>query len=142
MGSRERALLMTKELALKKILRYCAAVDREKRTAFSFALLMDRLSNQLLAGSALPNNQNGSIGRRHLANVVKNLPHFRAGANNPLKRRGVRFTLESALFLLDLKNVAGAAQYDLQFLQLDRFTEEIICPLAYRFYRVNALRAS
>src|SRR3989442_2498807 len=53
MGSGERALLVTQELRLDQGVRDCAAVDRDERLLAPGTQLMDRASDELLAGAGL-----------------------------------------------------------------------------------------
>src|SRR5204863_4162076 len=58
--------LVTEQLGLEQGLREGRAVDREERPVSTLAGMVDRESDQFLAGPALPGDQDGGLRRRHL----------------------------------------------------------------------------
>src|SRR5437879_9964566 len=76
MRTRERALLMAKELGLDQGVRYRAAVDSDKRLFASGAQLMDRPGDELLASAGLALDEDRERGVGHLLDLLANLLHL------------------------------------------------------------------
>src|SRR5882762_1740042 len=76
MCSRERALLIAKELRLDQSVRYRAAVDSNKRLLASVTELMDRPSDKLLASAGLALDEDSERGVGHLPDLLDNLLHL------------------------------------------------------------------
>ena len=68
--ARERSPHMAKQRAFQKIHRHAAAVHRNKRFVGPRALQVDGFRHKLLAGSALPLDENRTAACRNLGNEV------------------------------------------------------------------------
>src|SRR5436190_1038692 len=86
MRTRERALLMAKELGLDQGVRYRAAVDGDKRLLASGAQLMDRPSDELLASAGLALDEDRERGVGHLLDLLDNLLHRPVRAHQKSQR--------------------------------------------------------
>src|SRR5690606_20115237 len=62
--SGEGALLVTEHLGLEQVRRNRPAIDRDERLVVPLALGVDRAGDELLAGAALPEDQDRGVGRR------------------------------------------------------------------------------
>src|SRR5438093_8640863 len=76
MCPRERALLVTEELRLDQGVRDRAAVDRDKRLLASSTQLMNRASDELLAGAGLALDEHSQRGLGHLLDLLDDLLHL------------------------------------------------------------------
>src|SRR5256885_11455017 len=77
---------MAEQLALKQGFRQRAAVDGDEGSVPTGAVVMDRPGDQFLARPALPTDQDGAGGLRHLADQGKDLLHALAGADEVFER--------------------------------------------------------
>ena len=74
-GSRKGPAFVAEQLTFNDPFGDGAAVDGNKRLAAPCACGMDRLGNDLLADTALPRDEHGDVGGRHLFDDLQNLPH-------------------------------------------------------------------
>ena len=81
-GSGERALLVTKEFALKQVLRNGRAIDGHERFFGPAAILKNGAGHQFLTGAAFTGDQRGGIRGGQLTDELKNLLHRSAAADH------------------------------------------------------------
>src|SRR5207247_1055478 len=62
---RERAALVSEELALEEVLGNRGAVERDQRPLGARALVVNRLGDELFPGAAIAGDEDGSLQRRH-----------------------------------------------------------------------------
>src|SRR5438876_9212573 len=86
MGSRERALFIAEELRLDQGVRDRAAVDGDKWHLASGAELMDRPSDELLAGAGLALDEDRERRVGHLLDLLNHLLHLPTRAHQPPQR--------------------------------------------------------
>src|SRR5207247_9932200 len=84
-SARESAFHVAEELGLHQRLGNRAAVDRHERAVATRALLVDRVRDQLLAGSALAGDQYGRDAVGSLADRLEDVEHLRALADEVLE---------------------------------------------------------
>jgi hypothetical protein len=121
----ERSLFMAEKLALEQIFGNRAAVDGDERPIFPQAAPVNSFRDHLLSGSALPKQENGSAGRGHFANCGEHLLHLRARSDQPFKCLLLRSELQIPVFAFQVCDIETASKKELQFFDLDRFTQEI-----------------
>ena len=73
--ARERALLVTKELALDEVTGNCRAIDGDKRPRRPHALQVNRTRDQFLAHAALAGDKHARRSRRHAPDDAPDPPH-------------------------------------------------------------------
>ena len=86
----ERALLVAEQLRLDQLLGNRGAVDLHEPLAAAQAVAVDRARDQLLAGAALAEQQDGGVGRRGALDRVPDLPQRRRSrrpSGGALRRR-------------------------------------------------------
>src|SRR5690349_1084556 len=87
-GTSESSLLMSEQLALQERLGDRGAIDRDEGLASPRTQAMDRVSEQLLAGSAFAEQENRHVSRSDPFHAPENLQHLRAAADDAVDRRG------------------------------------------------------
>src|SRR5262249_56152608 len=75
LGAGEAAALVAEELARDQRLGDRAAVHRDERLAAPRAVLVDRLGEELLAGAALPLQEDAGVGRRDARDLLEERAH-------------------------------------------------------------------
>src|SRR5438876_11555305 len=122
MGSRERALFIAEELRLDQGVRARAAVDGDKWHLASGAELMDRPSDELLAGAGLAFDEDRERGVGHPLDLLDNLCQLLARGHQPPQRalddRGGLLQLARALLDGPLQVAGPALQRQLLLLDL------------------------
>ncbi len=68
---------VTEQLALQHIFRNGGTVYGNEAVVLLAAVGMNRLGHQLFSRAAGPGNQDGALGRRHLADAIENVTHHR-----------------------------------------------------------------
>ncbi len=81
-GSGKGTLHVAEHLGLEQRFGEGGAVDRHERPAGTPAVVMDELSNELLARAALAGNEDGGVGGRDLARQGDDLPKCRGAAQH------------------------------------------------------------
>src|SRR6185295_5595746 len=89
-GARERAPLVSEQLALEEPGRDGGAVERDERTAPPPAQPVNQAGDQLLAGSGLAPDEDRRIGRRHRLDQAKHALERRAPADDAVEVRRTR----------------------------------------------------
>src|SRR5262249_11652264 len=91
MRPRKSTLDMSEEFTLQQPRRQGGAVDLHERLAGAGAVLVQGQRQELLAGAALPPNEDRRLTRRDLANLVEQLADGVAGTDDPRSQgTGVR----------------------------------------------------
>src|SRR5581483_559627 len=109
--AREGSLLVTEQLTLHQSLGHGCAVNGYKRSTAAAAELMHSPSHQLLARSALADDQDRCFARSNLLNCVEHLLHLRRGAHHIDQNAGVRqLPLQTFGLLCELALRSGALQ--------------------------------
>jgi hypothetical protein len=85
-GSGEGSLLVAEELALEQGLGDGGAIHRQERLIPAPAVVVDRPGHHLFPGAALPPQEDGHFGGRHLADHLVDLLHGRGGPHQGLFR--------------------------------------------------------
>src|SRR5205085_2706899 len=80
----ERTRLMTEELGLEERLRERRARDLHHRAGAAIRIEVKRFGDELLAGPALPGDEDGRVCLRDLADGLVDLLHRRRVADDPL----------------------------------------------------------
>src|SRR5436190_11859307 len=156
MRSRERALLIAAELGFDGRIDDRAAIDRHKRLLAPGAQVMDCPSDEFLSCARLTFDEDRERRVGHLADLLDNLLHLRAGADQqrygavddvvrlPQLTRAfldddlelVDMPLESELLLLapaaQVARVDGSAQNRDEIIPVDRLLDEVVGPAAER----------
>ena len=78
----ERALLVAEQLRLDQAVGQRRAADLDERLLRAQRVVVDRVRDQLLAGARLAANQHGGVGARDLRDLLVDLPHRAAGADD------------------------------------------------------------
>ena len=84
-GVGERAADVTEQLAFQDVLAQRGAVQRDERLVLAWAVLMDRLGDQFLAGARFALDQYAGVGRRDPLEAVDHGVHLRARADHPFE---------------------------------------------------------
>src|SRR5678810_500278 len=100
---------------------------------------MDRVSNQFLTRSALTGNQDRNVGTRDLFYGPKNFLHLGAGAEKVFEGFAGTLVHQFPAFAVQLLNVDGAVDNDLQLVDVNRFGKEVIGALSDGFESVFLL---
>ena len=87
---------------------------------------MDRLSEQLLAGSALASQQYRHVGRRDFLDGAEHPQYPCAVGDYTVDRRCQRGFEEPAVFGFQLEHLAGARNNQLENIDIDRFLIKIV----------------
>ncbi len=77
----ERALLVAEQLRLDQIVRQRRAAHLDERLLGARRVVVDGVRDQLLAGARLAAQQHGRVGARDLRDLLVDLPHRAAGAD-------------------------------------------------------------
>src|SRR5206468_3598453 len=93
-GTSERALLVAEELGLQEGLRQRGAAHLDQWVWVPRAGSMDRLRNELLAGSRLTRHQDRCVRARHLADQLVDLEHRPRAADDSLALGGLLAQLQ------------------------------------------------
>src|SRR5437867_4338809 len=93
---------------------------------------MNRIGNQLLAGSALSSDKYGYIRPCKALDVTQHLLHGFAVSENSRCGRAIHRGGKPAILLLQLVNSRRTADDELQYLGICWFLKEIVCPRSHR----------
>src|SRR5262249_54497304 len=96
-GPRERPSLVAEQLALDQCAGKRRAVDRDVPVLAAGAGLVDRSSDEFLAGPRLALDEDGAVGGRHGSNVVENGRELRARSNQFSSRHALSFDPRSTV---------------------------------------------
>src|SRR5437879_6090648 len=80
------AFLVSKQFALKQVLRDCSAIDRNKRSILTRTALMNGSCNQFLARSALADDQYRGVRAGNFLNRTEHCSNLWAAADDFLER--------------------------------------------------------
>ena len=104
--ARERALLVSEQLALEQARRQRRGAHPDERAVAPRAEVVDRARDQLLAGARLAEEQDRAVGRRHGLDRLQHLPQRGAGADD-LAELVVKLAFEILLFVDQLRVEVG-----------------------------------
>ncbi|MNQ38035.1 hypothetical protein D3C85_515970 [compost metagenome] len=135
LSSGKGSLHMAEDLALHQIVGNGGAVERDEGLIPARAALMDRLGTDLLAGAALPRDEDGRLARRRALYDAIDRLHRHGGADEA--RKGAALEVLPVLGhqraeLLMLEGVAGGGA---QPLAVERLGQEIEGTAAHRLHR-------
>src|SRR5207237_3872648 len=123
----ERALLVPEDLALEQRLRNRGAIDRDERKRRSLAQLVNRLRDELLAGSRFAPDQHRCVGRRRLFDDAIDASNAGAVADDPPEAPLLAKLAAEVLHLAQrLLTFDRFLQQDLQPLRVDWLTQVIV----------------
>src|SRR4051794_14625108 len=126
-GAGERALFVAEDLALEQGLRNRGAVDRDEREAGARAELMNRLRDELLAGTRLTGDEHRCTRRRRLLDHLVDLPHLRAVADDRAEGAVLAQLAAQRLHLAHrLEPFDDLVEENLQALNVDRLGEVVV----------------
>src|SRR5262245_34341321 len=90
----ESTFLVSKEFALKQILRDRSTIDNNEWISLAWALSMDGMGDEFFTGAALTADQHRDVGKGNAFNKAKNVLHTFRSSNNPVELMlGARVTL-------------------------------------------------
>jgi hypothetical protein len=93
------------------------------------AVLVDQPRHDALAGPRFPEKENGALRRRHRADLLENLPHFRApGSHDVLDVAHPELVPEIIQFGLDDQGLVDALHDVLHFFRIDGIGEVVARP--------------
>ena len=104
-GSGEGALLVAEELAFEQRLGQRGAIDRHARLVGACAVAMNGARHQLFARSALAEDQDGNLPRRHARDELVYVAHARAIAHHVVLQADLG--LQPSVFLFERLHAAG-----------------------------------
>ncbi len=139
--TRESPLLVPEELALEQRIRNRSTVDRDEWPGGPGAQRVKRPCEQLLARTALAQEQYRGVGRRDLLHQPADLQHALAGRDHALERRGVLAKQKLAVLILELIHPIGALDDERKDVGIDRLLIEIVGTEADRFDSILAVAA-
>ncbi len=123
----ERALDVPEELALEQILGHRSAIDRDERTVFAAAALVDCLCDELFAGSALACDKGSGFCLGDARDEVIHLPHGVARTENVVELLAVGHHAAQALDLVAQRAVLQRSlERECDFVHLERFGYKIV----------------
>src|SRR5690606_29439116 len=124
--SGERALLVTEELAFDELRRESGAVERNEGPLPPEAVLVDRASDQLLAGAVLAGDQDADIRLGDLLAEIDHLSHLLAVADDPLEAEAAfEASLEVAVHAQELLPLERLLDAHAQALDVERLDEVV-----------------
>src|SRR5262249_42371231 len=123
--TRKGALLVSEEFAFQQGLGYGPAIDNDKRSIASRALVVNRLSQQLLASPALSQQQHGGICRRDFLQRAAQFQHLLAGGRDA-ERACAASLLVASVRCLELAQAECPLDHETQRPRLDRFLVVIV----------------
>src|SRR5579872_1558246 len=129
----KRSALMTKQLVLHQSFRNRRAVQRYKGLLAPLRKVVHGTRKQLFARSALSQEQNSRIRRRHFLNLLADLPNSRVFADNARKPVPRRILLaQQQIFPLHLLHTSRSLHQQFQMVQVHRLLKKIKSPVLHR----------
>ncbi len=126
-GAGERAALVAEELALENVRRDRAAVDRQEALVAPRAREVQRVGDQLLAGAALADDEDGRLGRRDQAHLLEEDFHLRRAADDALEAETlVELLVELDDLLLELPLLQLCEDALAQLIEIDRLGQVVV----------------
>ena len=126
-GAGERSLLMAEQFALQQSVSQGGAVHRQEAMLIAVAMMINRPRDQFLSGAALAADQNGHVLSRHPADLLVNLEHLRAAADEHIVFVGLRLSLGKVdRRLHQAARLQGPLDQFLDLLQVERLGQVFI----------------